>query len=195
MIGLIGLNQGDSRAFPSPGPSCGLNQKVKGLLPTAVIRSVQRQIRRQSPYQGHPGEIMAFHYHLCSNEDIRFPPGKSGQNLLVPLLFRRGIQIHPQHPGCGKHFPGQFLDLLGSGSEGGDIGGAAGWAYLRHKDLIAAVVAHQPPVFMIGQGHVAMGAAQGLAAGTAGNKIRVAPAINKKHDLFFCLKALLHQLF
>ena len=44
-------------------------------------------------------------------------------------------------------------------------------------------MAHHAPIPVQCQGHVAVRASDGLAAGTAGHKIGIAPAVDKQHDL------------
>ena len=92
---------------------------------------------------------MALYNHLSSDQNIRLMAAKGRQDLLISVLIAGGVKIHPQHPGLGKPFLYHLLDLLGSRLEPPHVFGAAFRTGLFHGLLIAAVMAHQPPVIVL----------------------------------------------
>ena len=194
MLRTIGLNHDLSRPLSPSRPARRLGQKLKGPLRTAVVAVIQGQVSRQDSHQRHSRKIMSLHNHLGSHQNIRILFGKLCQDFFIAVLFPCGVRIHPEHPGTGKPPVELLLDLLGSRLKAQNIGRRAGGTLSRLLRLIAAVMTHHFSPRMLGQGHVAVRTFHHAAAAAAGDKARIAPAVEKEYDLLPSLQALIHQL-
>ena len=109
------------------------------------------------------------------------------------ILFLRRIHIHAEYSCLWESCLHHVLDLLGSCAEFSDITGTAFWT-LRHLRLfITTVMADHFSTFVYRQGYITVRAFHYMATFSAGNKTRISPAIQKQHDLLFCIQSVFDQ--
>ena len=168
MFRVIGLHDHLSRHVRPAGTARHLGDQLEGALHAAVVRQVQRQVRRNDAHQRHVGKIQALGDHLGAHQHIGFAAAKAPEDAGMGVLFPGGVHVHAKYPGVGKQPPDLLLDLLGACAEVLDVTTAALGALLRGGQGLATVVAAQG-VFrlVVGHGHIALVAAHHIAAGTA----------------------------
>ena len=112
MLRLVSLDYGFSRPFRPACPADSLGNQLKRLLGGAVIGFVQREIGKEHPDQSHPREIMPFHDHLRSDQNIRLSVGEGLQYTAVAVLAAGCVGVHAQYPYFRKFRSDDLLHLL-----------------------------------------------------------------------------------
>ena len=109
------------------------------------------------------------------------------------ILFLRRIHIHAEYSCLWESCLHHVLDLLGSCAEFSDITGTA-FRTLRHLRLfITTVMADHFSTFVYRQGYITVRAFHYMATFSAGNKTRISSAIQKQHNLLFCIQSVFNQ--
>ena len=183
VLRLVGLDHDRTRHFPAPGASGRLCQQLEGPFCCPVVARIEREVRQEDPDQRHAREIMSLDDHLRSDQDVRLPVGKRGQDLVVTALLRGRVRVQAQHPRAGIPDLQVLLDLLGARPHRGDVRRSALRALLHIGHLEAAVMAHELPVPVQGEGYLAVGTLDHGSAGPAGDKSRHAAPVQEQDRL------------
>ena len=142
VLRFIGLHDNFSLLISPACPAGDLRHQLEGSLRRAIVRNVQRRIRRNHADQAHILKIQSLRHQLRSDQDLRFTPGKSAQNpvQISPGLYR--IQIQPIHWCFREKRRCRFFHLLRSDAKVTDIGAAAFRTAFRYRELSSAVMAY-----------------------------------------------------
>ncbi len=144
MVRLISLNETEALAPRSPRAARDLIEQLERAFGRARIAIGKPQIGIHHAHQCHVGKIVSFGDKLRADDDIRFAFCDSVKFQPQPLHATRHIRRKNDDSrvieGC-RHF---LRDALHAGAAGNQmIQRAAFRAGLRHRLMIAALVAHQ----------------------------------------------------
>ena len=149
------------------GAAGDLREQLKGALPRAEIRLVQRGVRVDDAHQRDVGKMQPLRDHLRADEDVNFAVLERVQHAPVILLPLHHVRIHAPDARARKKFSQDVLHLLraGAGKADGGIFAFLIRADLRYALAVAADVAGQLLLdAMIRQRHAAIRALGHVAA-------------------------------
>jgi len=93
VVGPVRLYDGCALVHSSSGPPRHLAQELEHPLSGAEVGRVKPNVGQDRAYQGDRGNMQAFRYHLCPNEDLCFPLGEPFDHGLMGTSRRGHVSV------------------------------------------------------------------------------------------------------
>ena len=189
VVRVGGLDDGKAGLFCTAAASHHLCDQAEHVLVCTEALREQQRIDAQNTHKGHVLEIQTFCHHLGAHHDVVFMRCKFGKQLFVGVLGGSGVLIHAQHPRLREELCQFLLSFLSAEAAVLQFTAAGRAKGGRRLLLGAAIVAqHLAGRFVVHHGHAALGALEHLAAVLALGNGLVAPAVEQKNGLLFCVQ-------
>lgn len=160
------------------------------------IGVVEQRVGAEYAHDAHMGEVEPLGNHLRADEYLALLLFEVGDNLLVGFAAAGGVEVHAGDGPSRKRAGNLLLDALGAEAVYGNGGLAAGRAAGGHLLLVAAVVAHEAVgQLVVGEAHVAAGAAGSPGTQAALHHGGKAPAVLEQYRLLAVVEGLFAGLF
>ena len=194
-VDVVGLDDHLARQFGASGAARNLRKELVRALAGTEIRHVEGAVRIEDADQGDVREVESLRDHLRPKEDVRLAAAESREEVVMRILARSRIGVHPQNARVRKALlQGRFRPLCADALEvkAGTL--ALGTVFRNRNPLSADMTAKAGVRPVVSVGNAAVRTADDESAAGADGRSRISAAVQEENRLLVPVKPLTNGL-